>query len=200
MGQYYKPLLIAEDGTKQTACSHDYDSGLKLMEHSWVGNDFVNAVLQNLDGTPQRLAWIGDYADSVVDSECYFSDAFITDRKDFMRLYESLWGGGNEPITKIDKELPQYKLSNDEADCFIVNITKNCYIDMKKYVAENKKKDGEYFWCINPLPLLTSVGNGQGGGDYRGDDPEIGSWAFDKIYVTTLRPGKMEEVMFHFHE
>lgn len=200
MGQYYKPLLIADDGTKQTAYSHDYGNGLKLMEHSWVGNDFVNAVLQNLDGTPQRLAWVGDYADSVVDDECCFSDAFITDRKDFMRLYESLWSDGSEPIAKIDKKLPQYKLSNEEADCFIVNVTRNCYIDMEKYVAKNKKKDGEYFWCINPLPLLTSIGNGQGGGDYRGDDPEVGSWAFDKIYITALRPGKMEEVMYYFHE
>lgn len=68
---------------------------------------------------------------------------------------------------------------------------------MEKYVAENKDKEG---WCINPLPLLTSIGNGQGGGDYRGDSPDVGSWAFDKIYVTALRPGKMEEVMFHFHE
>lgn len=197
MGQYYKPLLIAEDGTKQTAYSHDYGNGLKLMEHSWVGNDFVNAVLQNLDGTPQRLAWIGDYADSVVDDECCFSDAFITDRKDFMRLYDTLWSDGKETITPIDRKLPQYKLSNDEADCFIVNVTRNSYIDMEKYVAEDKSKDG---WCINPLPLLTSIGNGQGGGDYRGDDAEVGSWAFDKIYVTALRPGKMEEVMFHFHE
>lgn len=200
MGQYYKPLLIADDGTMQTAYSHDYGNGLKLMEHSWVGNDFVNAVLRQLDGAPKRLAWVGDYADSVVDDECCFSDAFITDRKDFMRLYESLWGNGSEPITKIDKGLPQYKLSNEEANCFIVNVTRNCYIDMEKYVAENKEKDGECFWCINPLPLLTSIGNGQGGGDYRGDDHRVGSWAFDKIYITTLRPGKMEEVMYYFHE
>ena len=32
MGQYYMPTLIAKDGTISTLYSHDYDSGLKLME------------------------------------------------------------------------------------------------------------------------------------------------------------------------
>lgn len=202
MGQYYKPLLIADDGTKQTAYSHDYGNGLKLMEHSWVGNNFVNAVLQNLDSNPQRLAWVGDYADSVSDEDCHFGDGYIDDRDTFMKLYKALWSDEDvgETVTSIDKSQPEYKLSNEEADCFIVNLTKKCYIDMEKYVAENKKKDGDYFWCINPLPLLTSIGNGQGGGDYRGDDPEVGTWAFDKIYVSALRPGNMEEVMYYFHE
>ena len=202
MGQYYKPLLIADDGTKQTAYSHDYGNGLKLMEHSWVGNNFVNAVLQNLESNPQRLAWIGDYADSLSDEEYCFGGGYIDDRETFMELYNALWNHeeSHDTIPKIDMNQPEYKLSNEDADCFIVNLTKRCYIDMEKYVAENKKKDGEYFWCINPLPLLTSIGNGQGGGDYRGDEPEVGSWAFDKIYITALRPNKMEEVMFYFQE
>lgn len=201
MGQYYKPLLIAEDGSKKTAYSHDFGDGLKLMEHSWVGNDFVNAVLQHLDSNPHRLAWVGDYADSVSDNDCHFGGGFINDRDTFMKLYKSIWSDdGEEDIPNIDKNCQRYKLSNEEADCFIVNLTKNCYIDMEKYVAENKSKEGAYYWCINPVPLLTSIGNGQGGGDYRGNDPEVGTWAFDEIYISALRPGNMEEVMFHFHE
>lgn len=201
MGQYYKPLLISDDGTKQTAYSHDYGNGLKLMEHSWIGNNFVNAVLANLDGTPQRLAWIGDYADDVAGEKCPFGGGFINDRDTFMKFFKSVWTNedGVKAATKIDKDLPEYKLSDEEADCFIVNLTKNCYIDMEKYVAENTDRNK---WCINPLPLLTSVGNGQGGGDYYGSDPDwdVGSWAFDKIYITALKPANMEEVMFHFHE
>ncbi len=197
MGQYYKPLLIADDGTKQTAYSWDYGNGLKLMEHSWVGNEFVNAVLWNLDSNPQRLAWVGDYAYNVADEDCHFGDGYIDDRDTFMKLYEALWGAedaGETTIAKIDKSQPEYKLTNEEADCFIVNLTKGCYIDMEKYVAENKKKDGVYFWCTNPLPLLTSIGNGQGGGDYRGDDPEVGTLAFDKIYVSALRPATWKKL------
>ena len=69
---------------------------------------------------------------------------------------------------------------------------------MEKYVSDNNKNG----WCINPIPLLTSIGNGHGGGDYRGDDPnsDVGSWAFDKIYITALRPGSMEEIMYYFAE
>ena len=48
MGQYYMPTLIAEDGTVSTLYSHQYDNGLKLMEHSYIGNKFVNAVLTQL--------------------------------------------------------------------------------------------------------------------------------------------------------
>ena len=33
MGQYYIPTLIAGDGTVRTLYSHQYDNGLKLMEH-----------------------------------------------------------------------------------------------------------------------------------------------------------------------
>ena len=39
--------------------SHDYNNGLKLMEHSWLGNTFVNAVCSELVDTPNRLVWCG---------------------------------------------------------------------------------------------------------------------------------------------
>ena len=41
MGQYYKPINLDD---KQWLYSHDFGDGLKLMEHSWIGNDFVGAV------------------------------------------------------------------------------------------------------------------------------------------------------------
>ena len=62
MGQYYIPLLINDGGAISTLLSHEFGEGLKLREHSWIGNHFVNAVLCLLDNTPQRLAWIGDYS------------------------------------------------------------------------------------------------------------------------------------------
>ena len=42
MGQYYKPVNTED---LSFLYSHAYDSGLKLMEHSWIGNDFVGAVM-----------------------------------------------------------------------------------------------------------------------------------------------------------
>lgn len=65
MGQYYMPLLIGSDKKILRFYSHNYNNGLKLMEHSWVGNNFVNAVLGYIKDNPMRVAWVGDYSDSV---------------------------------------------------------------------------------------------------------------------------------------
>ena len=68
MGQYYRPISLEK---KESVCSHDYDNGLKLMEHSWIGNDFVN-VIEHLiaeDGPwfGTRIVWAGDYAEPELD-------------------------------------------------------------------------------------------------------------------------------------
>ena len=62
MGQYYRTLLVFEDGLEECVNANQYDNGVKLMEHSWVGNNFVNAVLGAIENNPARVAWIGDYA------------------------------------------------------------------------------------------------------------------------------------------
>ena len=45
MGQYFKPVIIDKKDSKKVVASlhaHDFFNGLKLMEHSYVGNNFVN--------------------------------------------------------------------------------------------------------------------------------------------------------------
>lgn len=204
MGQYYQPLLIDNDGNRLTAYSHDFNNGLKLMEHSWIGNNFVNAILKKLDSNPMRVAWIGDYS-STLCSKVYINmgGGFISGREDFADYYGSVWIGRHQPQALLMKnENSEYLLDIEHADCFLVNVTKGCYINMQEYVKENENFDNSGFspWCINPLPLLTCVGNGQGGGDYRstiGMD-DVGSWAFDKIYITALRPASLKKTMYHF--
>lgn len=199
MGQYYKPVIICQDGSVFTANSHDYDNGIKIMEHSWVGNNFVNAVLGMMEDKPARLAWIGDYADSVVADECDLGGGFITSRDRFMEYYHGVWGESGETTPRISKDTKPFLLDGEHADCFVVNKTKECYIDMEHYDKENDIKG----WCVNPVPLLTSIGNGQGGGDYYSEigADDVGSWAFDEIYVTALRPASpMYEKEYHFRE
>jgi len=64
MGQYYMPISIDK---KQFVYSHEYDNGLKLMEHSWIGNGFVGIVEDLIaEGgawNGDRIVWAGDYAD-----------------------------------------------------------------------------------------------------------------------------------------
>lgn len=38
-------------------------NGLKLMEHSWVGNDFTEAFSETLMNSPTKVCWCGDYAE-----------------------------------------------------------------------------------------------------------------------------------------
>ena len=62
---------------------------------------------------------------------------------------------------------------------------------MKEYVLAN----GEQKWggIIHPLPLLTAIGNGKGGGDYRGTCLDlVGHWACDKIEAA-LFPNNLQD-------
>lgn len=199
MGQYYRTLLIFENDLMECANAHHYDNGVKLMEHSWVGNDFVNAVLGAIENNPARVAWVGDYAmDGLPDDWCTGA-GFITSRKQFRDYYDRLW---DNKIKSLPKTTKLFDLNMESKDCYIVNKTKQTYIDLEKYIAENSRQRFGSAWVINPLPLLTAIGNGNGGGDFYGlpGKDDVGTWAFDKIYVSDLRPSKLTEVMYRFDE
>ena len=57
--------------------------------------------------------------------------------------------------------------ANRDGFRFLVNESKGLYID--------------------PLPLITAMGNGRGGGDYRGTGP-VGDWAGDALCVRDEKP------------
>jgi len=169
MGQYYKPISI----DKMTFLySHDYGNGLKLMEHSYIGNNLVNTVesllAPNGEWYKNHLVWAGDYADEESDG---------TDN-----LYTQV---GDDSIEPKDME-------RVESGRYIVNHTKKEFVD-KNIVP----KDGEG-WKIHPLPLLTCEGNGRGGGDYRRDNSHIGDWARDQISIEKEKPEDFEEIIPHF--
>lgn len=69
MGQYYKPIILDENGDiEHWMLCYDFDSGAKLMEHSWLGNRFVAAFESLLaQEAPRRVVWAGDYADAELD-------------------------------------------------------------------------------------------------------------------------------------
>ena len=178
MGQYYKPAFLAKNGksVKSWIYSHDYGSGLKLMEHSWIKNDFVGAVEEQL--TPHgkfyksKLVWAGDYADNEEGSKSNVYGRC----KDKNQIKPH--GGMVDPIYR-----------------YIVNHTKKEYVD-KMEVPDN---DG---WRIHPLPLLTCEGNGRGGGDYGYPDDNniVGSWARNVISVEKEIPGEYKKIEFNLIE
>jgi len=167
MGQYYYPLILGADGKVLVWMSaHAYNNGLKLMEHSYIGNNFVSTFEYGL--TPagiyhkSRVVWAGDYADNEPDQP--------------HNLYR-LCNDYNQ-VNPSKQDTTKYK--------FVVNHTKQLFVDKSKIVGKK----------IHPLPLLTAEGNGRGGGDYHGDSPLIGSWARDVISVEESAPADFEELLF----
>lgn len=170
MGQYYRPIVLkknwktAKQPVETTLCPYDYDNGAKLMEHSYVGNGFVAAMLYLVAnyhyGKP--FVWCGDYADEPETHE----------HKEGVNLYceacELEDNKGLNPNIPEFKDIPNYK--------YIINLTKKVYVEVPE-CDPNK-------WQVHPLPLLTAYGNGRGCGDYRINDERVGSWAFDKIGVS----------------
>jgi hypothetical protein len=164
MGQYYKVILLAENNLDiyeiiRCFIEPTYNNGSKLMEHSYIDNDFV-AIVESLlspEGMfyKSRIVWAGDYADN----EPNLND----------NLYTITETQNNKAI------LSAAKISKDYI--YILNHTKKLYIDKTKY--DN----------IHPLPILTAEGNGRGGGDYYGTNIElVGTWARDVISVEKHKP------------
>lgn len=154
-------------------------SGMKLMEHSWLENDFVNGVLESIWGNPSKVAWVGDYADY------NFEERYTED------VYQATWGDRCGSERTFD-EVPTI-----HRDGYILNLDKGVYIDLRRYanVAGFKPKWSDDTWTIHPLPILTCIGNGRGGGDYWGTCMDmVGSWAMDTITFTKEWPSAFREI------
>jgi len=185
MGQYYTPVIRSSDGDMQKLYSHDYDNGLKLMEHSYLANEFVNAVLFTMEDICKemdyvRLYWMGDYADDVIPK----------DDKEKMAAYR---------YSRNEKK-PYYKFVLTEdvmttVGWLVQNLDKHVVLNIPSF---------SYGYCtINVLPLLTNCGNGLGGGDFEGvlklDDEvisvnDIGPWAGDRLNVIGIHSNTYDEV------
>lgn len=193
MGQYYLPI-IRRTTTKgrtrnESLYSHDFDNGLKLMEHSWVGNNLVNIICNDIIDRPARIIWLGDYTETRDAPEGFPKKKF--------RTLMNCWRRKSSTKHFIKKGNQEFDWSKH---WFLVNNTKKCYVDMRCYINKSRFGiDGED-WCIHPLPLLTCSSNGKGGGDYRGVNMEdVGSWCNDEIYLSLTKPeGYSEEVCYFF--
>jgi len=175
MGQYYKPVILKDNkvSVKEFMYSHAYDNGLKLMEHSYVGNNFVGTFESLLIKTPQRVCWAGDYAD-----ECKNRKSNL-----YTRCKDSL------EVTPTENILDENKYP------FVINHSKKEFVDKRKSL-----KIPNWGVQIHPLPLLTCEGNGRGGGDFRGENKYIGTWARDLISVDSEAPKGFKEIVPRFKD
>lgn len=186
MGQYYEVLAEDKDG-KRTVYDRSVDGNYtmaKLMEHSWWNNSFCRAISETLVDNPRKIAWVGDYAE---EDEC----------KELGFEYVEVWGREDQDpavgISSTDFMLDRVK--------YLVNVTKKLYVDLAKYRESSMEEDG---CTIHPIPVLTCIGNGRGGGDYCPadgvSDEWIGAWAFDAIMLTNDKPDGCVEICPVFRE
>ena len=162
MGQYYTPVLLTADNKIKNFETHHYENGAKLMEHSYIGNNLVAAVLDQLVSAPHQVLWLGDYAE-MEDLSFKYEDI----SSDWMKeMYSSI--SNIQP----DHENQKWRYNN----AYVINYDKNCYLRLEENDPER--------YQVCPLCLLTAVGNGRGGGDYFGTHKNlVGIWAGDRISV-----------------
>jgi hypothetical protein len=156
------------------------------MEHSYIGNSFVEAVefllIDDGEGNKgrwsgNRIVWAGDYANAEpLDGNNLYS---LVQEKDKLKML-------------IEAVPPDYH--------YLVNW------DKKQFVDKTKCKPINGVWNVNefkihPLPLLTADGNGRGGGDYNGEGIDhVGTWARDRISLMKEIPEDFTEITPNFDE
>lgn len=171
MGQYYR--VITERGLEQ----HVYDRSVegeytlaKLTEHGWFRNPFCEAIAEKLVDTPTRVCWVGDYAER---KEC----------EDLGFDYDDVWPEDKHVGETVNRT--SFRLSSMK---YLVNCDRKQVVNIKEY-AGRSSKDG---WVLNPIAILTCLGNGRGGGDYHPNKKStpsyVGRWAMDRIYLTNEKP------------
>jgi len=177
MGQYYYGVYLDVSGAV-VGWMCPFFAGMKLMEHSYIGNEFVSTFEWEL--TPEgcfhksSVVWTGDYADLEPDKK--------------RNLYH---------ICKNSKELEIVGGADIKSTInyqYLVNHTTRQFVNKSKIP---KDSDG---LRIHPLPLLTCEGNKRGGGDFYGGSTLIGSWARDVISAEKSAPEGFTELAFDVRE
>jgi hypothetical protein len=190
MGQYYKPTAV---GTGQFVYSHSYDNGLKLMEHSWIGNNFVGAVetliTKGGEWFGKPIVWAGDYADPEIDKNGETLKHIYEGKEYETNLYD---------LCKTELK-PAEPGENHKPLRFLKNLDTKEFVDLNKVPVSDTWNDNDY--RIHPLPLLTCEGNGRGGGDFRGNEKDlVGKWARNRVVIQKSKPKNCKEIIFDLVE
>lgn len=213
MGQYFKGVILNENNAPvKYARSWDHGSnGAKLMEHSWMPNQFVNVIALLIANNPTKVVWAGDYADPEVGDEgqplkdsdghditlysiCDDEDERIGFPLNYMDKY---------PMPERIAETPKKLLPKSYK--YLVNHETKQFIDMSKTPLSDTWTDAKgkvWPFVIHALPLMTCEGNGRGGGDFgdEGANPLVGAWARNLISLETKKPKGFEMITFDLKE
>lgn len=197
MGQYYKYLNL----DKKVCLSPS--AGLKLTEHSWMGNNDVLALLQlvKTEWKNDRIIQLGDYADS----EEHYSKMLQEILKVPSNLYDSKEYKEMSFEEYYDKNKLRYisknvEMGNSSTDYkwtehifeplgtdgehlplsdfrYLYNAARREWVDSFKippsYVWNDTENKEISFGKLDAYSLLVAIGNGLGCGDYNGPDNDM---------------------------
>lgn len=217
MGQYYHILNLDK---KEYLSPYDFGCTAKLMEFSYIAKDlqtnsFLSTAiaLMRTEWQNDRVVVVGDYADYAWATD----EPKNQDDKFFLRALSTEPGFEFIAKKRNDPNNPDYHSYNTLYDADEWGFTERtdytnvhvppylCNRHTKEYVeltslplewkANNQDGDENYI-SIFPFPLLLAVGNGLGGGDYRGANKNyVGAWTLtaDGVYFSdTIPTGYME--------
>lgn len=181
MGQYYKAIFLEDKASNDApeTIIGIFDT-YKLMQESWIDFAFTRYIEANLVNEGRRIVLAGDYADAEPNS----TDNLYVMAMDMVK--ENL---------EINVSQTKTLLEHQTTFRYIINHTKKQYVDKDKVMPNDEGSR------IHPLTILTSEGNGRGGGDYRGDNQDLaGTWSRNKISVSNDIPDGYEELITNFKE
>lgn len=186
LGQYYKFINM----DKKEVCDRNR-GGYKLMEHSYLNNDYCDNILTLLSNKwkGDRIIHMGDYAD---ENDGTLTSHLIAKLKREFKPDTSFYN-----YSYNFEDIEPKKVSNKIR--YVYNLDKMEYIDLyHQPIIGTWYYDGKAsFSKINSFALLTACGNGQGGGDYCGvSKNNVGAWAGDHFVSSE----KLLEEYKHFKE
>lgn len=180
MGQYFKAINI------ETMAWMQSNGFLKLTETSWIGNDFMQALMVAMSpgrcwhNTP--IVMCGDYYDEKGEADYY----------DKVEAKNKIEYSSKEISEEEHNKVLVWQFSS-----VLVNHSKKEYVDFR---VLPKSPDG---YTINPLPILVALGNNRGGGDYRDWNPDfhkVGIWAMDRLSIENEIPYGYWELKVAFQD
>lgn len=164
MGAYYEATLVDDENVGVKFSTHDYDNGLKLMEHSYLGNNYCKHIMSLIHDNPMGIVWLCDYHEP--DS-----------------ISRLTWD--------TTDEAPKQTERNDFPDdiYYIVNESDKLFIDIKKLEELYEMDERADNWHIHPIPILcNSDRHSLGGGDFHQEDSRRATWCEDKLFTTKEKP------------
>lgn len=160
MGAYYKVVNLED---MESLFPYDFNSSAKMLDHAYVGNNYVNVALNEIfEGSWKNkpIAWVCSYDNSPQYHDVH--DKAVN-------------------VSSCAENVEYLDFSN----AIIINNDKQEYIDLTEFVLNYP---GERELMIHPFCLLTSsTDEGMGGGDYHYEHALRSTWAGDRFVVTFNR-------------